>query len=92
MIYAAFHPETQLRPSEPSSVQSDQFYVDFYHTSYKEFERYPFGLLNVVGYWAEAQVFGGVLLFDRGESGLEVRGYRWTSLGVAMNRINTNRH
>ncbi|KAF6230551.1 hypothetical protein HO133_004895 [Letharia lupina] len=79
MIYASFHPETVLKPQESPSAQqdllffeTDQFYVDFYHTKYKEFERYPFGLLNVVGYWAETQLFGGVLLFDRGESGREI--------------------
>ena len=48
-------------------------HVDFYHTEYQEYERYPFGLLNVVGYWAEAKLLGGVLLFDRGDTGLEVR-------------------
>lgn len=79
MIYAAFHPETEPKPQEPPSIEQDlrfyetgQFYVDFYHAKYKEFDRYPFGLLNVVGYWAETQIFGGVLLFDRGESGLEI--------------------
>lgn len=33
---------------------------------------YPNGLADVVGYWAEARIFGGVVLFDRGESELEV--------------------
>ena len=51
---------------------TDYFYVDFYHTSYDLFENYPFGLLNVVGYWAEAELFGGVVLFERGKSGSEV--------------------
>ena len=45
--------------------------VDF-HSCYTKFPRYPFGLLDVLGYWAETQLFGGVLLFDRGESGSEV--------------------
>ena len=48
-----------------------RFYVDF-HDSYMRFENYPFGLLDVVGYWAETKLFGGVLLFDRGDSGSEV--------------------
>ncbi|CAD6575620.1 MAG: hypothetical protein ASARMPREDX12_007395 [Alectoria sarmentosa] len=79
MIYASFHPEIELNPQEPIQTDYDfllyennPFYVEFYHTDYKEYERYPFGLLNVVGYWAETQFFGGVLLFDRGESGLEI--------------------
>ena len=63
------------QPSEELFWQfntSDRFYVNFYHTNYRRFEDYPFGLLNVVGYWAEAQIFGGVVLFERGESNYEV--------------------
>ena len=52
--------------------QSAYFSVD-YHNFYVRFQNYPFGLLDVVGYWAETQLFGGVLLFDRGHSGYEVR-------------------
>lgn len=79
MIYTSFHPNTHIMPPEPSKDQiwqfygTDRFYVNFYHTNYKRFEDYPFGLLNVVGYWAEAQLFGGVILFEREESGYEVQ-------------------
>ena len=52
--------------------RTDHFYVDFYHTNYRRFEDFPFGLLNVVGYWAEAELFGGVVLFERVESSSEV--------------------
>lgn len=52
--------------------RTGRFYVDF-HDCYTEHKDYPCGLLDVVGYWAETQLFGGVLLFDRGDSGLEVR-------------------
>lgn len=34
-------------------------------------EQYPHGLADVAAYWAEDRIFGGVLLFDRGESGQE---------------------
>ena len=54
-----------------------RFYVDIYHDRYRRLEQYPSGLLNVVGYWAETQLFGGVVLFDRGESGLEVGWHPW---------------
>lgn len=37
----------------------------FMHKSYRDFEQYPNGVADIVGYWAEAQVFGGVVLFDR---------------------------
>ncbi len=50
--------------------------VNFYHTKYKIFEKYPFGLLDVVGYWAEAEIFGGVVLFEH-EGGLGVYRCRW---------------
>lgn len=34
--------------------------------------RYPNGWADAAGYWAEHHIFGGVLLFDRGESEEEV--------------------
>ena len=78
IIFASSHPNTEIKPPKPREGhfwqfrQTDHFYVDFYHTGYRLFDRYPFGLLNVVGYWAEAELLGGVLLFERGESGSEV--------------------
>lgn len=44
----------------------------FFHTSYYYFDQYPQGLADVVGYWAEGQIFGGVVVFDRGETESEV--------------------
>lgn len=37
----------------------------FIHSQYKDIEQYPDGVADAVGYWAEAQIFGGVVLFDR---------------------------
>lgn len=82
MIYVSKHEDMNLKPPEPPGGHlrqfhtTDGFYVNFYHTDYKRFEDYPFGLLNVVGYWAEAEIFGGVVLFERGEGGSGVRCYR----------------
>ncbi|KAK6820235.1 hypothetical protein RU639_007630 [Aspergillus parasiticus] len=45
----------------------------FYHSDYLDHEQYPLGISDVVGYWAEKQVFGGVVLFDRGEIDNECR-------------------
>lgn len=79
MLYASFHPDTNIKPSELTIKDlrqcdlTGQFYVNFYHTYYLLFDRYPFGLSNVVGYWAEAELFGGVLLFEHVESGSEVQ-------------------
>lgn len=37
----------------------------FYHHWYTNHEEYPNGIADMVGYWAEARIFGGVVLFDR---------------------------
>lgn len=37
----------------------------FLHSQYKDIDQYPDGVADAVGYWAEAQIFGGVILFDR---------------------------
>lgn len=37
----------------------------FMNKRYRDFEQYPNGVADIVGYWAEAQIFGGVVLFDR---------------------------
>ncbi|KAJ5574136.1 uncharacterized protein N7459_008563 [Penicillium hispanicum] len=39
-----------------------------YHHNYIDYEQYPLGIADMVGYWAEYQIFGGVVLFNRGES------------------------
>lgn len=44
----------------------------FFHIEYMDYDQYPNGLADVAGYWAEDRIFGGVVLFDRGDSGLEV--------------------
>jgi hypothetical protein len=44
----------------------------FYHHSYLCHTQYPCGVADIVGYWAEAKLFGGVVLFDRGESGTDL--------------------
>jgi hypothetical protein len=46
--------------------------TDFMHEDYQNFQQYPNGIADVVGYWAEYHLFGGVVLFDRGESGTDV--------------------
>ncbi|KUI56201.1 hypothetical protein VP1G_10845 [Cytospora mali] len=46
----------------------------FYIDAYMNAERFPNGLADVVGYWAELRIFGGVVLFDRGESEEECNG------------------
>ncbi|KAK4148634.1 hypothetical protein C8A00DRAFT_47553 [Chaetomidium leptoderma] len=35
------------------------------HAWYRDHDQYPEGIADCVGYWAEARIFGGVVLFDR---------------------------
>jgi hypothetical protein len=46
--------------------------TDLMHEAYYDLQQYPNGVADVVGYWAECHLFGGVVLFDRGESGTDV--------------------
>ena len=41
---------------------------DFYPW-YRDFELYPSGVADGVGYWAEERILGGVVLFDRWDPG-----------------------
>lgn len=42
------------------------------HPQYNCYSQYPNKTIESVGYFAETVIFGGVVLFDRGESGNEV--------------------
>ncbi|KAF4856183.1 hypothetical protein CGCSCA4_v000797 [Colletotrichum siamense] len=37
----------------------------FRHEWYHDHDQYPDGIADMVGYWAESRIFGGVVLFDR---------------------------
>lgn len=39
----------------------------FFHKYYRDYDQYPDEVADLVGYWAETQIFGGVVLFDRRE-------------------------
>ncbi|KPM42479.1 hypothetical protein AK830_g4052 [Neonectria ditissima] len=43
----------------------------FFHIAYHDPDQYPRGLADVAGYWAEGKIFGGVFVFDRGETDQE---------------------
>ncbi|PNY25442.1 Uncharacterized protein TCAP_04619 [Tolypocladium capitatum] len=45
--------------------------VPFHHNHYRAFDQYPRGRADMVGYWAEAKILGGVALFNRGPSDVE---------------------
>jgi hypothetical protein len=46
--------------------------AEFFHTFYMDWEHYPCGAADIVGYWTEYQLFGRVILFDGGMSNTEV--------------------
>ncbi|KAJ4122918.1 hypothetical protein NW768_009908 [Fusarium equiseti] len=60
-----------LREKE-QDVEERRFYnpppTAFSHSAYRYPEQYPRGLADVAGYWAESKIFGGVVIFDRGET------------------------
>lgn len=47
--------------------------IAFAHPVYQDAENYPRGFADIAGYWAESKIFGGVVLFDRGEREQEVK-------------------
>lgn len=57
-------------------VEERRFYnpppTAFAHPAYRYPEQYPRGFADVAGYWAESKIFGGVVVFDRGETEEEV--------------------
>jgi hypothetical protein len=71
-LYYAWRNSTDPASSDPPLVLH-RAPAAFYHTSYQDFDQYPNGISDVAGYWAEAKIFGGVMVFDRGESGTECR-------------------
>lgn len=53
------------------------FFRHYYPTpfcldEYADSEQYPDGVADIAGYWVENWIFGGVVVFSRGESGVEV--------------------
>ncbi|KAJ6789629.1 hypothetical protein PWT90_08484 [Aphanocladium album] len=53
--------DTAFWCSSPAGPPPTWFYLRWY----KDFEKYPQGSGDMVGYWAENYIIGGVLLFDR---------------------------
>lgn len=72
----SFHKECD--PTVEESRLCYSFRPHYYPTpfcldQYSDPEQYPDGVADVAGYWAENWIFGGVVVFSRGESGVEVR-------------------
>ncbi|ROW12575.1 hypothetical protein VMCG_00078 [Cytospora schulzeri] len=50
----------------------------FFNGRYVAYSQYPNGVADIVGYWAETETFGGVVVSDRGESDEEVSSVQLT--------------
>ncbi|KAH6613689.1 hypothetical protein B0J18DRAFT_440694 [Chaetomium sp. MPI-SDFR-AT-0129] len=61
------------RPSEHHAWGSPKTfpYTLFCHAWYRDYDQYPGGIADSVGYWAEGRILGGVTLFDRRDPGKE---------------------
>jgi hypothetical protein len=57
---------------EPRLAALEGWPTDFMHEAYYDLQQYPNIVADMVGYWAEYHLFGGVVLFDREESGTDV--------------------
>lgn len=62
-----------------NGVEARKYYfpspIAFSSRSYRAFKQYLMGLADIAGYWAESKIFGGVVVFDRGETETEVCSY-----------------
>ncbi|KAJ5691917.1 hypothetical protein N7462_001340 [Penicillium macrosclerotiorum] len=50
----------------PAPIPQNPTYL--YHVEYTFYKQYPMGVADMVGYWVEYRLLGGVVLFDRSES------------------------
>ncbi|KAH7125827.1 hypothetical protein EDB81DRAFT_698246 [Dactylonectria macrodidyma] len=61
-------------PESRNGMHSDGYFLPhaaFFHRAYYYPDQYPRGTADVAGYWAEGKIFGGVIVFDRGETDQE---------------------
>lgn len=68
LVYMSSHPGFDIHPREYDWSKYPHCPPNLYHQMYLDFSSYPNGLANLVGYWAETQIFGGVVLFEHEES------------------------
>ncbi|KNG84762.1 hypothetical protein ANOM_006691 [Aspergillus nomiae NRRL 13137] len=71
-LFQSFESDPDAWPSR-NRVPHPRESTWFYHSDYLDHDQYPLKVSDVVGYWAEKQVFGGTVLFDRGEIDDECR-------------------
>ncbi|KAH8198067.1 hypothetical protein TruAng_007739 [Truncatella angustata] len=59
------HPINSHKSLCPGSIEKASSFQD----AFTVYEQYPNGVADMVGYWAEDRILGGVLLFDRTKDG-----------------------
>ncbi|KAK6525092.1 hypothetical protein TWF694_005240 [Orbilia ellipsospora] len=69
-LYQKYHPQPPLE-DPTADPYSQKPYPEIRHQKYFFYK--PSGDMKAVGFWVEAQIFGGVILFDRGLSGDECK-------------------
>lgn len=66
-LFASFNPDGEpLLEQVPQNSPRRTDLVSLSTMCYIRSDLYPRGVLDVVGYWAETHIFGGVVVFDRG--------------------------
>lgn len=68
-FFAEFHPDGEPAPEDPDFQAPAWGRKKKISLSIRPFDKstdYPGGFADTVGYWAEQQIFGGVVVFDRG--------------------------
>ncbi|EEP81827.1 conserved hypothetical protein [Uncinocarpus reesii 1704] len=72
-VFTTFHSEGGPNHPDKAPWPGGTFIPDLRHPSYMCWHQYPRGPAELVGYWAEAEIFGGVVVFEHGSND-ELRG------------------
>lgn len=74
LVDGGFHKNT-VWPGDEAYQERNRsaFSTPFCLLRYSKPEQYPEGTADMVGYWAEDRILGGVVLFGRGKDGTGVR-------------------
>ncbi|EEP75924.1 predicted protein [Uncinocarpus reesii 1704] len=65
------NPSSSTSNKDQLARPSSELPTRLLHADYMDYDWYPSGLADGVGYWAELCLFGGVVLFNRGDSECE---------------------
>ncbi|KAK2811323.1 hypothetical protein FQN50_002199 [Emmonsiellopsis sp. PD_5] len=63
-LYITTHPDVDVFAVHRGLPRYPHSSIDLRSDLYSVYIQYPYGRADVVGYWAETQIFGGVVLFE----------------------------